>query len=239
MPSQLRACTASRRVRSHSAGLSSRPVSDHRDGNEERDARTAAEELFGDKFELMNRYVDILISRGVDWGLLGPRESDRIWSRHVVNCAAIAQLAPEGVSMIDVGSGAGLPGLVVAILRPDLRITLLEPLLRRANFLSGVIEELGLLDRVRVIRERAEDHQFCYALVTARAVARLVTLLGWVEPLMSDQGQLLALKGRSADAEIAQARSILTGRRLVADVVTVQPRAELAPATVLRVRRAH
>lgn len=206
------------------------------DGSEA-SSRRAAQELFGDDFELMNRYVDILIHRAVDWGLLGPREPDRIWSRHILNCAAIAKLAPRDVSMIDVGSGAGLPGLVVAILRPDLRITLLEPLLRRANFLSESIEELGLQDRVRVMRQRAEDHEFCYSLVTARAVARLSTLLGWVEPLMADDGQLLALKGVSAQDEIVQAEDFLDDHRLVADVLTVQETADVEPATVLRVRR--
>lgn len=204
---------------------------------EESRARGIAGELFGARAALMNRYVDILTSRGVDWGLLGPREPARLWSRHILNCSALTQLIPQGSSVIDVGSGAGLPGLVVGVLRPDLRITLLEPLLRRSNFLVSAVEELGLGESVRVVRERAEDHGFCYDVVTARAVARLTTLVEWVEPLIAGGGQLLALKGRSVHDELIEARRVLDLRGLEAEPLTIRESSLIEPVTVLRARR--
>lgn len=200
-------------------------------------ARCCVVEIFSSHYERLSQYVDVLTSRGVDWGLLGPREPERIWSRHIVNCAAIAELVPSEASLIDVGSGAGLPGLVIAVLRPDLRITLLEPLLRRAEFLSLTIAELGLEERVRVVRERAEEHQFCYAVVTARAVARLPKLVNLVEPLMAEAGELLALKGQSVHDELDEAAALLDSRHLSAEVLSVTRSPVLEAATVLRLRR--
>lgn len=141
-----------------------------------------AREVFGDRYELAEQYVDILASRGVEWGLIGPREVDRLWPRHVLNSVALTGLIAEGASVVDVGSGAGLPGIPLAILRPDLRITLLEPLLRRSNFLTEAVDELGLGDSVTVLRGRAEDQRDQWQVVTARAVAALPKLLGWCLP---------------------------------------------------------
>ncbi len=174
--------------------------------------------LFGAQSETISRYVDILSSRGIDWGLLGPREADRIWDRHILNSVAMEPLLPPGGSVVDVGSGAGLPGIPVAVLRPDLSVVLLEPLLRRYEFLRLAVEELGLTDRVTVIRGRAEDHKQRYDVVTCRAVAPLPRLLAWCAPLVAPGGRLVALKGTSAGAEVSSARRELERLRLRARV---------------------
>lgn len=174
----------------------------------------ARAELFGSGSELISQYVDILASRGIDWGLLGPREGERLWDRHVLNSVAAAGLIASGASVVDVGSGAGLPGLPLAIYRPDLRVTLLESLLRRANFLELAVAELGLADRVEVVRARAEDHRDRYDVVTSRAVAPLPRLIGWCVPLVARGGSLLALKGSTASAELADAGPELRRHRL-------------------------
>lgn len=174
--------------------------------------------IFADT-QAINHYVDILASRGIDWGLIGPRERDRLWERHILNSVAVAPRIPTGVALVDVGSGAGLPGIPLAILRPDLLVTLLEPLLRRANFLELAVSELGLAERVRVVRGRAEEHRERYDVVTCRAVAPLPRLLGWCLPLVSPGGRLLALKGSSASDEVTKARPDLRRLKLTADVV--------------------
>lgn len=168
-----------------------------------------AEDLFGDGFETMKRYVDILLDRGISWGLLGPREGDRIWERHILNSVALAPLVPEGSRMVDVGSGAGLPGLPLAILRPDLAVTLLESLARRSEFLQSAVDELGLADRVRVVRARAEEHRSQYEAVASRAVAPLTRLVPWCAPLLAAEGRLVALKGESAAEELASVELVL------------------------------
>jgi 16S rRNA (guanine527-N7)-methyltransferase len=160
----------------------------------------------------MLAFADILATSGVERGLIGPREVPRLWSRHLVNCAVVAQEAtdviPEGSTVADVGSGAGLPGLVWALVRPDLTITLIEPLLRRATFLSEAVVELSLEDRVQVLRARAEDvTPRRFDVVTARAVARLPQLLTWTLPLASVGGVVLALKGSSAAQEVEEAEA--------------------------------
>jgi 16S rRNA (guanine527-N7)-methyltransferase len=160
----------------------------------------------------MLAFADILATRGVERGLIGPREVPRLWSRHLVNCAVVAQEATEelplGSTVADVGSGAGLPGLVWALVRPDLKVTLIEPLLRRATFLSDVVAELSLEDRVEVLRARAEDAApRRFDVVTARAVARLPQLLSWTLPLASVGGVLLALKGAGAAEEVEESKA--------------------------------
>lgn len=194
-----------------------------------------AQEVFPD-FEPIKRYVDILADRGISWGLIGPREADRLWDRHILNSVAMADLVPDGVSVIDVGSGAGLPGIPLAIRRSDLQVTLLEPLLRRATFLDEAVTELGLGDRVRVVRARAEDHDGQYDVVTARAVAPLPRLLTWCLPLMGSVGELLALKGSSAASEIDQSKQILAKQRLHADVISVRAHPRAEATQVVRVR---
>jgi len=171
--------------------------------------------LFGAGAEAISKYVDILASRGIDWGVVGPREGERLWDRHILNSIAGASLFPEGATVVDVGSGAGLPGIPLAIMRPDLKVTLLESLLRRANFLDLAVEELELSDRVRVVRARAEDHRERYAVVASRAVAPLPRLIGWCAPLMTGGGKILALKGSSAETELADSAKELRKARLV------------------------
>ena len=190
---------------------------------------TVAEDAF--------RYVGLLATIGVERGLIGPRETDRLWERHVFNSAALADLLAEGVSVVDVGSGAGLPGIPLALRRPDLRVTLLEPLLRRATFLGEAVETLGLADRVVVVRARAEDHRGAYGAVVSRAVAPLPRLLAWCVPLLGPGGHVLAVKGRSAQDEIDDAAADLARQRLTAEVVLVTAYAGAEPTTVVRVHR--
>ena len=171
----------------------------------------ARRNIFGDRLPLAERYADWLTGAGIDRGLLGPREADRIWERHLINCAALQPLLPATGVVCDVGSGAGLPGLVLAIQCPDHQFVLLEPLLRRATFLTEVAADLGL-DNVTVVRDRAEDHRpptGGYPAVVARAVAPLVKLIPWTLPLVAPESALLAMKGGGASAEVAAAQSQL------------------------------
>ncbi|MBU6348481.1 MAG: 16S rRNA (guanine(527)-N(7))-methyltransferase RsmG, partial [Actinomycetales bacterium] len=168
-------------------------------------------EKFPDSANQLVGYANWLETQGVIRGLLGPREVDRIWDRHLSNCAAVAELIKPKSSIIDIGSGAGLPGLVLAIVRPDCEISLIEPLLRRSEFLQEVVADLGLTN-AKVIRARAEQvHNHKADVVTARAVAPLHRLLGWALPLTRPSGEILAMKGSSAATEIAEAESQLSG----------------------------
>jgi len=162
--------------------------------------------------DLLAQFADLLAGPGVERGLIGPREVPRLWERHLLNCAVVADpaegLVPEGALAGDIGSGAGLPGLVWAIARPDLRMVLVEPLLRRSTFLEEAVQSLGLSDRVLVWRGRAEEAPSTLPpmdVVTARAVAPLSRLLGWTIPLLRPAGHLVALKGGSAETEVADA----------------------------------
>lgn len=197
---------------------------------------TVQEVVFGPHLELISRYIDMLSSDGVTRGLIGPREVDRLWERHILNSVAVSELLPEGVVVVDVGSGAGLPGIPLAVLRPDLRITLLEPLLRRSTFLTETVEELGLVDRVEVVRARAEDHRQAYDVVLSRALAPLDRLVGWCEPLRAPDGVILAVKGRSAEEEVVTAARTLLDHRLSAEVLSVRAHPSAEPTTVVRVR---
>jgi 16S rRNA (guanine527-N7)-methyltransferase len=173
----------------------------------------AARSVFGDHLALAVRYAELLVTDGVVRGLIGPREAPRIWDRHVINCAVTSGMIPFGASVVDVGSGAGLPGIVLAVARPDLRITLVEPLARRTAFLSEVVTTLGLDATVTVVRGRAEDLAggplVAADVVTARAVAPLDRLAGWCLPLTAIGGRLLALKGASAAEEVAEHRDAI------------------------------
>ena len=193
----------------------------------------AAREVYGTQYPLVSRYVDILTSTAVDWGLIGPREADRMWDRHILNCAALSGLIADNSSVADVGSGAGLPGIPLALLRPDLRVTLIEPLLRRSTFLTETIEKLVITDRVQVVRARAEDHHQSYDVVAARAVAPLDRLIGWCNPLRATRGVILALKGESAADEVTAARHQLEAARLKAAVLSVRAHPNTDPATVI------
>lgn len=197
-----------------------------------------ADRLYRDNYKTIRQYVDILVSRGVDWGLIGPREIGRLWERHILNSIALESLIPEGCRVADVGSGAGLPGIPLAILRPDLEMTLIEPMLRRSNFLTEALDELGLDDRVTVVRGRAEDADLHVDVVVSRAVAKLATLINWTTDLIVESGSLLALKGQSADDEVVKAKKELSKRRLSAEVLLIRadPAADVTRA--VRVRRA-
>ena len=174
-----------------------------------------------DRVPLLERYADMLATEGVRRGLIGPREAPRIWDRHLVNCALLAPLVGEGRRVADLGSGAGLPGIVLAVVRPDLQVSLVEPMERRVTFLTEVVGELGL-DRVEVVRDRAGQWRPDVAIdvVTARALAPLTKLVGWAMPILGAQGELLAMKGSSAEQEIQDAESVLTRHRARAEVVT-------------------
>lgn len=192
--------------------------------------------MFSQSLASAEAYAHRLATDGVVRGLIGPRETPRLWERHLLNCAVIGAAVPQGAWVCDVGSGAGLPGIPLALARPDLRVTLVEPLLRRSTFLEEIVEELGL-DRVDVVRGRAEDVRTDverrFDVVTSRAVAPLPKLLRWSVPLVRAGGVVLAMKGSSAAAELESARGVL--RRLGC------PRAEVLevgagvvdPATVL------
>lgn len=196
--------------------------------------------MFGERLPLAERFVTLLAEHGVERGLIGPREVDRLWDRHVLNSAAIAELIPDGATVVDVGSGAGLPGVPLAIARPDLRVTLLEPMARRVAWLTEVVDELGV--DVRVVRGRAEEPAIRRELghadvVTARAVAPLAKLAGWCLPLVAPGGWLLALKGESANEELARDADQVR-RAGGTDMSVVTCGTELpVPTTVVRVHR--
>ncbi|MEO5610984.1 MAG: 16S rRNA (guanine(527)-N(7))-methyltransferase RsmG [Ornithinibacter sp.] len=177
--------------------------------------------VFGARLELAERFAALLADTGVSHGLIGPREVPRLWDRHLLNCAVIADAFPLQARVVDVGSGAGLPGLVLAIARPDLDIHLVEPMLRRTEWLSAAVSELELT-QVTVHRGRAEDLSGSVSApwVTARAVARLDKLARWCVPLLEPGGTLVAMKGRSAAAELEEDRRALERLGLERAVVT-------------------
>lgn len=194
--------------------------------------------LFGDRLGLAVRYVELLASAGIERGLIGPRERGRLWDRHVMNSAAVGELIAPGSMVIDVGSGAGLPGIPLALARPDLSVVLVEPLLRRSTFLSEVVAELGL-ERVEVRRARAEELTgLLHApYVAARAVAPIDRLARWCLPLLTRGGELLALKGERAAAELAQAEDDLSRLGVQgADVVRIGEGTGASATSVIRVR---
>lgn len=180
----------------------------------------SARGVFAARTELAASYAEILVTDGVTRGLIGPREAPRVWDRHLLNCAVVSDAIPLGADVCDLGSGAGLPGVVLAIRRPDLQLTLVEPLLRRTAFLEEAVDRLGLTN-VEVRRSRAEDlhGEADFAVVASRAVAPLPRLLGWSMPLVRRGGVLLAMKGSSAAAEVGGAAAEL--RHWAADDVRV------------------
>nr|A8LXK0.1 RecName: Full=Ribosomal RNA small subunit methyltransferase G; AltName: Full=16S rRNA 7-methylguanosine methyltransferase; Short=16S rRNA m7G methyltransferase [Salinispora arenicola CNS-205] len=207
---------------------------------------TAARTLFGDRLDLAVAYAGLLVTDGVIRGLIGPREAPRLWDRHLLNCAAATERIPLGATVVDVGSGAGLPGLVLAVARPDLSVVLVEPLARRTAFLVEAVEQLELGASVRVVRGRAEEVAVGGAgvepltgdVVTARAVAPLDRLARWCLPLVVPGGRMVALKGASAAGEAAEHAAVV--QRLgggapevhQCGVGVVEP-----PTTVIEIRR--
>ena len=202
-----------------------------------------AERIFGPGLPVAVRYAELLTSTGVERGLLGPREASRIWERHLLNCAVIAELLPRAARVVDIGSGAGLPGIPLACARPDLRIDLVEPMARRVTFLDEAVGALGLAERVSVVRGRAKEravvhHLAPVAWVTARAVAPLDRLAAWCLPLLKPGGHLVALKGRHAAQELDEHRDTISRLGGVDEHVVLCGVDLLAsPTTVVMIRR--
>lgn len=202
------------------------------------DPPDAAAAVFGDRLPLARRYVRHLATTGVEWGLLGPREVPRLWERHVLNCAVLTELLPDSAHVVDVGSGAGLPGIALALRRPDLHVTLVEPLLRRVEWLTMVVDDLALRN-VTIRRSRAEDvaGDLAAPYVTARAVASLDRLCRWALPLLEPGGELLAIKGRSATEEVARtAAAVRKAGGRSTEVLELAAGLLEDPVTVVRVR---
>ena len=198
--------------------------------------------VFGEHVERATEFVRLLEEHGVERGLIGPREVDKIWDRHVLNSAVIQEVIPPHLRVVDVGSGAGLPGVPLAIARPDLRITLLEPMARRIAWLEEVVERLEL-DNVSVLRGRAEEGPIRERLkncdvVTARAVAPLEKLARWCLPLLKGGGQMVALKGERAEEELDRDwAAVQRAGAARARVVVVGSEVLEVPTTVLIVER--
>lgn len=172
--------------------------------------RAALSEYFGDAFLAVDRFAHELSVQGELRGLIGPREIGRIWDRHILNSAAVVQYLPQTGTIVDIGSGAGLPGLVIAAMRPEAEVILIEPMERRCTWLNEMTETLGLTN-VEVKRGRAEEFHDAFEadVVTARAVAALDKLARWSLPLLRHGGELIILKGRNVEAEIEPARKVL------------------------------
>lgn len=196
----------------------------------------AAEIIFGPRLRLAQRYCDALVGAGVDRGLIGPREAPRLWERHLLNCAVIGELIPPNAHVVDVGSGAGLPGIPLALARPDLEVTLLEPQQRRVQFLTEFIAETGV--SLMVLRGRAEESSVrneigVVDIVTSRAVASLAVVAKWSLPLLRDHGRILAIKGASARDEVERDRNAVT-RAGGANLTVVECGQDLmSPATIV------
>jgi 16S rRNA (guanine527-N7)-methyltransferase len=204
-------------------------------------APQAAAALFGSRLDHAQRYAQVLAGAGVERGVLGPREVSRLWDRHILNSAAIAELFDADERIADIGSGAGLPGIPLALARPDLRLTLIEPLLRRSEFLREVVDDLGL--EITIVRGRAEDRSVREQVgemdaVVSRAVASLDKLTKWSVPLLRRDGRMVAMKGERAEEEIREHRRVMASLGAV-DVRVMRCGADYLdpPATAVVARR--
>jgi 16S rRNA (guanine527-N7)-methyltransferase len=195
-----------------------------------------AQVVFGDRLPMAQRYTELLAVQGVQRGLIGPREADRLWERHLLNCAVIEALVPIDARVLDLGSGAGLPGLVLAIARPDLNVELVEPMERRTAFLHEVVAELDLTT-VIVTRARGSELVRQCDVVTARAVAPLRRLVPEALALVRPGGLLLAIKGASAEQELSDARRDIEASGGVAQVLKLGATVLEIPTTVVSVER--
>lgn len=190
---------------------------------------------FGERFDAVQEFAHLLAVEGETRGLLGPREYDRLWERHILNSAAVVPHLAEG-DLADVGSGAGLPGVVIAAMQPHRRVVLVEPMDRRATWLRDVTRALGL-DNVEVARGRAEEVGVVVDVVTARAVAAIDKLVKWCAPLLSEGGSMALLKGRLAADEVQRAKYALRKARLEAEIIEATTLPGLTPTTVVRLAR--
>ena len=178
-------------------------------GDVESPPSSVVQHFFGSRAGLAHAFAGHLATSAVTRGLIGPRELPRLWTRHILNCGAVSSLVPAQARVADVGSGAGLPGVVIAVARPDVDVTLVEPLLRRVTWLEEVAADLGLTN-VHVVRARAEElPKGAWDVATARAVAPLDKLTRWCMPLVRAGGLMLAIKGRTAADELAAAENTL------------------------------
>ncbi|MGH3169835.1 MAG: 16S rRNA (guanine(527)-N(7))-methyltransferase RsmG [Trebonia sp.] len=193
-----------------------------------------ATEVFGTALGKAREYAGLLATEGVTRGLIGPRETQRLWDRHLLNCAFVAEILPDTGELVDIGSGAGLPGIVIGLLKPSLRVVLVESMLRRCMFLEECTGQLGLAN-VRVVRGRAEDlaRSIQADFATARAVAPLDRLAGWAAGLLHPGGEILAIKGQSAEEELAAARPVLSRLSARSTEVLHTGRGRVVPATTV------
>ena len=194
--------------------------------------------VFGDRLPVAEAYHHSLATVAAERGFIGPKEVERLWERHLLNCAVIAEAFEEGLKVADIGSGAGLPGIPLAIARPDLHITLIEPLLKRSTYLTEVVSELGL-ENVTVVRGRAEEQKKAlFDVVTSRAVAPLGKLAGWSLPLVKPGGAMIAMKGESVGEELERdAREIARAKGIDPEIFTVGEDVLGQPTTLIRIRR--
>ena len=197
-----------------------------------------AQEVFGEYIGQARQYFDLLARDGDLLGLIGPRELPKLWSRHILNSAVVADLVEDGQVVADVGSGAGFPGIPMAILRPKVKFVLIEPMERRANWLADVVVPTLGLENVKVLRGRAEEAPLRnYDVTTARAVSALPKLLRMLVPLTAPGGQVLAMKGSKAQDEIEESKSLAKKLKLESfEIVTVGEKLLIDPTTVVRVR---
>jgi len=221
--------------------------------------RDLCEEVFADRLGLAGQYAQLLAGEGIEWGLIGPRETERLWERHIVNSLCVVPLVGAGVRVADLGSGAGLPGIPLALARPDVRVDLVEPMQRRVQFLQLCVERLGLGDQVRVVRARGQEyaqmltsskprrpahqpghtsdpsHQGTPMVLTCRALTSVAGLVTMVETLVPP-AVLLAIKGGRAQLEVDQASAKLAGHDLAADIVQPEVAGQVV-GTVVRIGR--
>lgn len=195
-------------------------------------------EVYGKYITQARQYFDLLVRDGDLLGLIGPRELPKLWSRHILNSAVVADLVEDGQLVADVGSGAGFPGIPMAILKPRVNFVLIEPMERRANWLADVVVPTLGLENVQVLRGRAEEAPLRnYDVTTARAVSALPKLLRMLAPLTVPGGQVLAMKGSKAQDEIEESKSLAKKLKLDSfEIVTVGENLLVDPTTVVRVR---
>jgi 16S rRNA (guanine527-N7)-methyltransferase len=195
-----------------------------------------AAEVFGDQLPTVIAYAELLCGPGAVRGVIGPRETERIWDRHVLNCAALAPFMPADASVVDMGSGGGLPGVVLALARPDLTLTLVDSMARRTEFLTEVVAALGIGDRVTVVRGRGEELKRRDQVATARAVADPLRLARWSTRLLAPKGRLVVLVGASVVADVDGWRPSMQKSGWSDVVLETTDLAGVSPSYVLRAR---
>lgn len=197
----------------------------------------SAKAIFGSRLNLAEAYASALARDSETFGLLGPRELPKLWSRHILNSAVVAEYISDSATVADVGAGAGLPGIPIAIARPDIQMTLIEPMERRSEWLVSIVKELGL-ENVKVVRARGEETtNLDIDVVVARAVAALAKLIGFTAPVLKGQGQILAIKGERVTEEMAEAKQLFAKFGITeSDVVFAGEKLLEQPTRLARIR---